>query len=157
MSGNMTGEQSPEAMRLLGQITHSIYKDPLDDVHLETINHYYGVEGSRCWQRNGQTGAGQALDESSEEDEGEEVDVDEEEELENQIAAEQAQNICHAPVKVVRHGSPFPEDAEVQKTLRWSRTFSTFSKKFSLKPMCSHKITVFLRRNGTRRNIRSWR
>ncbi|KAJ7758913.1 hypothetical protein B0H14DRAFT_2404259, partial [Mycena olivaceomarginata] len=115
MSGNMTGGQSPEAMRLLGQITHGVYKDPLEDVHLETINRYYGVEGSRRRRRNGQTGAGQASDESSEEDEGEEVDVDEEEELENQIAAEQAQNIRHAPVKVARHGSPFPEDAEMEQ------------------------------------------
>ncbi|KAJ6530481.1 hypothetical protein DFH09DRAFT_1411003 [Mycena vulgaris] len=52
-------------------------------------------------------------DEEDPNDNDEEPELDREEELENQIQADQAQNIRHAPIKVARHSSPF-EDKEVE-------------------------------------------
>lgn len=67
------------------------------------------MEGGQPRPR-GATGAGHASDDEAE---GEESDnhseLDLEEELENQIQADQAQNIRHAPVKVARHESPFDD------------------------------------------------
>ncbi|KAF8201941.1 hypothetical protein K438DRAFT_1799663 [Mycena galopus ATCC 62051] len=120
MSGRTTNEQSPEAMRLLGQTTEGVYKDPMDGIHPDAINRYYGVDGALRRRHRGQTGAGHASDEDDGSDDEidhngshEELEVDMEERLENQIAEDQARNIRHAPIKVARHGSPF-EDDEVE-------------------------------------------
>ncbi|KAJ6518490.1 hypothetical protein DFH09DRAFT_1427334 [Mycena vulgaris] len=114
ISGRTTNDQSPADMRFLGQTTEGVYAtDPLDGIHPDAINRYYGVEGARRRHR-GQTGAGHASeDEEDPNDNDEEPELDREEELENQIQADQAQNIRHAPIKVARHSSPF-EDEEVE-------------------------------------------
>ncbi|KAJ7129683.1 hypothetical protein C8R44DRAFT_732550 [Mycena epipterygia] len=83
----------------LSQLTEGVYRhDPLDSIHPDAINRLYGVAGRwlRC-SRN-QTGTGIASDNELEEDEGEhELSV--EEQLENQVQADLAQNICHQPMK----------------------------------------------------------
>ena len=69
------------------------------------------MEGGRR-RPPGVTGAGHASDDEGDHGESDDdSDLDPEEELENQIGADQAQNIRHAPVKVARHKSPF-EDVE---------------------------------------------
>lgn len=101
-------------MRFLGQTTEGIYAtDPLEGIHPDAINRYYGVEGATCRRRRGETGAGHESEDEEEDPEGDdsEPEVDPQEELENQIQADQAQNIRHAPVKVARHHSPFEEEA----------------------------------------------
>ncbi|KAJ7259953.1 hypothetical protein B0H12DRAFT_1014234 [Mycena haematopus] len=104
-------------MRLLGQTTAGIYAtDPLDGIHPDAINRYYGVAGARRRQGRGETGAGHASDDEGGSGEESDSDLDHEpdvqEELENQIEADQAQNIRHAPVKVARHHSPFEDDED---------------------------------------------
>ncbi|KAJ7134187.1 hypothetical protein C8R44DRAFT_955846 [Mycena epipterygia] len=98
-------QEDPADMRFLGQTTEGVYAtDPLEGIHLDVINHYYGVEG-------GKTGAGHEDEEEDPEGDDSEPEVDPQEELKNQIQADQAQNIRHAPVKVARHHSPFEEEA----------------------------------------------
>ncbi|KAF8162523.1 hypothetical protein K438DRAFT_1618343 [Mycena galopus ATCC 62051] len=119
ISRRNTNDQSPADMRLLGQTTAGIYTtDPLDGIHPDTINRYYGVAGARRHRRHGETGAGHASDdkdgngEDSDSDTLHDPEPDPQEELENQIEADQAQNIRHAPIKVARHHSPFEEDED---------------------------------------------
>ncbi|KAJ7638258.1 hypothetical protein FB45DRAFT_739937, partial [Roridomyces roridus] len=118
----------------LGQLTEGVYReDPLDGIHPDAINWYYGVHGPRlrcAWNQTGAvmarrdrrasdrsrddmdiTGAGNDPDEAVED--SADVDISEEEELENQIGADLQKNIRHEPVKVPRHRSPF-KDAELQ-------------------------------------------
>jgi hypothetical protein len=97
-------------MRFLAQTTEGVYRsDPLDGIHPDAINRYYGVAGLPRRRRRNQTGAGHASDDDSaseESDDGlEPRDLDGE--LENRIGDDQAGNIRHAPVKVARHESPF--------------------------------------------------
>ncbi|KAJ6552913.1 hypothetical protein B0H19DRAFT_949233, partial [Mycena capillaripes] len=114
ISGRTTSDQSPADMRFLGQTTQGVYAtDPLDGIHPDAINRYYGVEGARRRRPHGETGAGHASDDegalgNDSDDEG--FEPDPEEELENQIQADQAQNVRHAPVKVARHESPFENE-----------------------------------------------
>ncbi|KAJ7710578.1 hypothetical protein B0H17DRAFT_914315 [Mycena rosella] len=107
ISGRMTNDQSPADIRFLGQTTEGIYReDPLDGIHPDVINRYYGVAGARRRRPRNQTGAGIASDDEGESDaDGPSV----EEELENQIGADLAQNIRHEPVPVARHRSPFKD------------------------------------------------
>ncbi|KAJ7480898.1 hypothetical protein FB451DRAFT_1556366 [Mycena latifolia] len=70
---------------------------------------------SSSHRRRGETGAGHTSDDEGDPDDSdEESELDPQEELENQIQADQAQNIRHAPVKVARHHSPFDEEADEQ-------------------------------------------
>ncbi|KAJ7769152.1 hypothetical protein DFH07DRAFT_736053, partial [Mycena maculata] len=109
ISGRTTNDQSPADLRFLGQTTEGLYADPLDGIHPDAINRYYGVEGARQ-RRHGATGAGHALDDEGDlEHSDDDSELDPEEELENQIQADQAGNIRHSPVKVARHKSPFEE------------------------------------------------
>ncbi|KAF8218027.1 hypothetical protein K438DRAFT_1796187 [Mycena galopus ATCC 62051] len=119
ISGPMTSDQSPADMRFLGQLTEGVYRhdpldhlDPLDSIHPNAINRYYGVEGRRLRRLRNQTGAGVSADEEPEDDE-EDMRPSEEEQLENRIEADLAQNIRHEPVKVARHRSPF-KDLELE-------------------------------------------
>ncbi|KAJ7793149.1 hypothetical protein B0H14DRAFT_2393801, partial [Mycena olivaceomarginata] len=101
----------------LGQTTAGIYAiDPLDGIHPDTINCYYSVAGARRHRRRGETGAGHASDDESVDSEDSDPDalheLDPQEELENQIEADQAQNIRHTPIKVALHHSPFEEDED---------------------------------------------
>jgi hypothetical protein len=106
----------------------------MDGVHPDTINRYYGVDGAERVRLNGETGAGHIADEHSESDPLDSSSEDSEEdnesddnadsewtELQHQIARDQAHNICHKPVKVARHRSPFTTTAaetEFQNVLR---------------------------------------
>ncbi|KAJ7215588.1 hypothetical protein GGX14DRAFT_359551 [Mycena pura] len=81
ISGRMSNNQSPavrapawyyfilanvylQDMRFLGQTTEGIYHhDPLDGIHPDSINRYYGVAGARRHRNRHQTGAGIASDE----------------------------------------------------------------------------------------------
>jgi hypothetical protein len=97
-------------MCFLGQTTEGLYtQDPLDGIHPDAINRYYGVTGPRRRRRRHDTGAGHASDEDD--SDGDWTDDDSEpdlrEQLENQIEEDQAQNIRHEPIKVARHSSPF--------------------------------------------------
>ncbi|KAJ7649692.1 hypothetical protein FB45DRAFT_961 [Roridomyces roridus] len=113
IEGVQTKNQSPADLRFLGQLTEGVYReDPLDGIHPDAINRYYGVHGPRLRRPRNQTGAGNDPEEVEEEDVGA-VDVSDEEELENQIGADLQKNIRHEPVKVPRHRSPF-KDAELQ-------------------------------------------
>lgn len=106
--------QYSQDIRLLGQTTQGIYAaDPLDSIHPDAINRYYGVAGPHRRRGPGETGAGHASDEEGDgEGSDNDSELDPEEELENQIRADQAQNIRHSPVKVARHASPFDEDED---------------------------------------------
>ncbi|KAJ7764540.1 hypothetical protein DFH07DRAFT_1016252 [Mycena maculata] len=113
ISGRTTNDQSPADIRFLGQTTEGVYAtDPLHGIHPDAINRYYGVEGPRRRRARGVTGAGNASNDEgdpTDSDSESDPDLDPEEELENQIEADQAHNIRHAPVKVARHKSPFKE------------------------------------------------
>jgi hypothetical protein len=110
-------------LRFLGQTEHGIYdNDPMDTVHPDTINRYYGVDGPEQTRRLGQTGAGHAADEGSDlepldsgsedSEENNDSDIDAEwTELQHEIARDQAHNIRHEPIKVARHRNPFPTQA----------------------------------------------
>ncbi|KAJ7032986.1 hypothetical protein C8F04DRAFT_1003267 [Mycena alexandri] len=114
IKGRTTNDQSPADMRFMGQTTEGVYReDPLDGIHPDAINRYYGVEGRRLRRGRNQTGAGVTSD-----DEGEVTDSDDderslEEQLENRVQDDLSRNIRHAPVKVARHRCPF-QDEELQ-------------------------------------------
>ncbi|KAJ7030983.1 hypothetical protein C8F04DRAFT_960890 [Mycena alexandri] len=112
--GRMTSDQSPADIRFLGQTTEGIYRDdPLDGIHPDAINRYYGVEGRRLNRAANQTGAGIASDDEELDSSDDEEGPTAEEELENRVHDDLAQNIRHAPVKVAKHRSPF-KDAQLQ-------------------------------------------
>lgn len=105
-------------MRFLGQTTEGVYRhDPLNGIHPDAINRYYGVAGPRQRRRRHQTGAGIASDEEDQPDESDAEEPDQQEELENRIQADLAQNIRHSPVKVAKHRSPFKDPADEQNFL----------------------------------------
>ncbi|KAK7063405.1 hypothetical protein R3P38DRAFT_3301282 [Favolaschia claudopus] len=120
ISGRMTSDQSPLDMRYLGQLTGGIYRedpldalDPLDGIHPDAINRYYGAEGRRLRRSRTATGAGTS-ELGADEDEDDDVEPSEQEVLENRIGEDIAQNIRHQPVKVARHRSPF-KDKELEE------------------------------------------
>ncbi|KAF7363701.1 hypothetical protein MSAN_01027800 [Mycena sanguinolenta] len=114
LGGPSTKNQSPSDIRLLGQVTEGVYRDdPLDGIHPDAINRYYGVEGRRLRRSRNQTGAGTSLDEDTPEDDTN-VEPSDEEELENRIKGDLAHNIRHKPVKVAKHRSPF-KDTELEQ------------------------------------------
>ncbi|KAJ7435447.1 hypothetical protein FB451DRAFT_1153778 [Mycena latifolia] len=115
ISGRTTSDQSPADMRFLGQTTEGIYRqDPLDGIHPDAINRYYGVAGPRQHRARNQTGAGLASDDEDEDNEEEDAhEPSLEEALENQIQTDLAQNIRHQPIKVARHHPPF-KDPEIE-------------------------------------------
>ncbi|KAJ7024501.1 hypothetical protein C8F04DRAFT_1213036 [Mycena alexandri] len=128
MAGGTTNDQSPADLRFLGQLTEGVYRDdPLDDplegIHPDAINRYYGVEGRRLRRSRNQTGAGIASEEGVEDEQDDEDEwVDEDEELENRIEADLASNIRHAPVKVPRHRSPFKAAEDEQRFISFLNT-----------------------------------
>lgn len=98
-------DSKTQDMRFLGQTTEGVYNDPLDGIHPDAVNRYYGVARTR---RHRQTGASHASDEDvSDEESDPDLDVNPQEQLENQIEEDQAPNIHHEPVKVAWHASPF--------------------------------------------------
>ncbi|KAJ7659357.1 hypothetical protein DFH06DRAFT_1406595 [Mycena polygramma] len=118
ISGRMTSDQSPADIRFLGQTTEGVYhQDPLDGIHPDAINRYYGTAGARRQRRRDQTGAGHASDDDEEDGDESDTEPGAEDTIENQIGADLAQNIRHAPIKVARHHSPFA-DAEQEDIFR---------------------------------------
>lgn len=108
-------------MRFLGETTEGVYTDdPMNDIHPDIINRYYGVDGPERLRNSMHTGAGivENEDEAPDEDEASTfLDADlgaeeAEEYLENMIAEDQEHNIRHAPVPVARHRNPFETDEE---------------------------------------------
>lgn len=89
----------------MGQLDNGMYaSDPMDSVHPDTLERYYGVEGDQRVRRPGQTGAGHPGDEEQDESD---AWVDEPDELANAVAEDLAHNIRHPPIKVARHRNPF--------------------------------------------------
>ncbi|KAJ6592418.1 hypothetical protein B0H19DRAFT_917321 [Mycena capillaripes] len=112
LSGRLTSDQSPADIRFLGQLTEGVYRhDPLDGIHPDAINRYYGVAGRRLRRSRNRTGAGISSDDEAEEDDNDdEHEPNVEEQLENQVQADLVQNIRHQPVKVAKHRSPFKDE-----------------------------------------------
>lgn len=90
-------------MRFLGQLNDGVYADPMDNIHPDIIERYYGVDGIERIRRPGETGAGHPEDEDMEQPE-QRVD---EPVLSNTVADDLAHNVRHPPIKVARHGNPF--------------------------------------------------
>ncbi|KAK7027069.1 hypothetical protein R3P38DRAFT_2527204 [Favolaschia claudopus] len=116
LGGRTTNDNSPVDIRFLGQTTKGLYDnpgvaelDPLEGIHPDAINRYYGVAGREQRRRRTQTGAGIESDDEQENDE--EVEPSLEEELENRVEADLEHNIRHQPVKVAQNRSPF-QDAD---------------------------------------------
>jgi hypothetical protein len=83
----------------MGQLNEGVYAtDPMDDVHPDTIERYYGVEGAERVQRPGQTGAGHEEDDDW---------IDKTEPLVNAVTDDLAHNIRHPAIKVACHRKPF--------------------------------------------------
>ncbi|KAJ7302674.1 hypothetical protein DFH08DRAFT_722774, partial [Mycena albidolilacea] len=112
--GRMTRDQNPADIHFLRQTTEGVYHhDPLDGIHPDTINWYYGVAGARQHHSRHETGAGITSDDDNTSKDGGDANPTADEALKNQIEGDITQNICHQPVKVARHHSPF-KDPDVQ-------------------------------------------
>ncbi|KAJ7926852.1 hypothetical protein B0H13DRAFT_1972006, partial [Mycena leptocephala] len=110
LRGRLTSDQSPADIRFLRQLTEGVYRhDPLDGIHPDAINRYYGVVGPRLRRARHATGAGIASDDDTEDSDSDEDEPSVEEQLENQVQADLTHNIRHQPVKVAKHRSPFKE------------------------------------------------
>ncbi|KAJ7486550.1 hypothetical protein FB451DRAFT_1391460 [Mycena latifolia] len=105
VSGRGANDQSPADMRFLGQLNDGVYaSDPMENVHPDIIDRYYGVEGDERVPRPGQTGAGHPDDE---EDLDAWEDEHDEDFLTHAVAEDLAHNIRHPAIKVARHKNPF--------------------------------------------------
>ncbi|KAJ7096209.1 hypothetical protein C8R44DRAFT_835293 [Mycena epipterygia] len=105
ISGRGANDRSPADLRFMGQLNDGMYaSDPMDSVHPDTIERYYGVEGDQRFRRPGQTGAGHPDGEDQDEPD---AWVDETEQLTNAVTEDLAHNIRHPPIKVARHRNPF--------------------------------------------------
>ncbi|KAJ6578020.1 hypothetical protein B0H19DRAFT_1208066 [Mycena capillaripes] len=103
ISGRAANDQSPADLRFLGQLNNGVYTtDPMEGVHVDTINRYYGVEGAERARHPGQSGAGHPEDE----EEGQWVD-EQDDNLADTVANDLAHNIRHPAIKVARHKNPF--------------------------------------------------
>ncbi|KAJ6526580.1 hypothetical protein DFH09DRAFT_914043, partial [Mycena vulgaris] len=111
ISGRGANDQSPKDMRMMGELAEGVY-DPMDALHPETVNRYYGVEGNERLRRRGQTGAGHPEDEDDEDDPDDpepwvDSDSDDDDYLTNAVTEDLAHNIRHPAIKVARHNNPF--------------------------------------------------
>ncbi|KAG1827436.1 uncharacterized protein BJ212DRAFT_1474588 [Suillus subaureus] len=120
-------DQSPNDMRLMGQLKHGLYADNCEGVHPDIIRQYYGTAGRPIHCAPHQTGAGHPSDEvysasrstdgesDNEESEEEWEDINDAEdigtedlqELPQLIAADHNAHFYHKPVCVPKHASPF--------------------------------------------------
>ncbi|KAJ7173237.1 hypothetical protein C8R46DRAFT_893090, partial [Mycena filopes] len=96
ISGRGANDRSPA-------LDNGVYTvDPFKELHPDTIERYYGVEGPIQVRRPGQTGAGHP------DDEDEDEWVDEADEYLHAVVEEDlAHNIRHPAIKVARHRNPF--------------------------------------------------
>lgn len=96
-------------MRFCGQTASGVYvEDPMDEIHPDAINRYYGIAGQEIQRSATQTGAG-FLEEDNElvDDATQVAEHDSMEDLENRISEDQEHNIRHEPVSVAKHQNPF--------------------------------------------------
>ncbi|KAG1848385.1 hypothetical protein C8R48DRAFT_610934 [Suillus tomentosus] len=103
-------DQSPNDMRLMGQLEHGLYADDCEGIHPDIIRQYYGTAGKPMHRAPHQTGAGHPSDEEWEdiddfEDPG--VETEDLQELPQLIAADHDSHFHHKPVRVPKHASPF--------------------------------------------------
>lgn len=106
-------------MRYIGETTEGVYvEDPMEAIHPDIINRYYGVEGAEVERDAWQTGAGhtseddQSDDESSPADEYELESDDARTNLENRVAGDLEHNIRHEPIQVAKHQNLFRSDGQ---------------------------------------------
>ncbi|KAG2056870.1 hypothetical protein BDR06DRAFT_1039619 [Suillus hirtellus] len=92
-------DQSPNDMRLMGQLEHGLYAD--EGIHPDIIRQYYGTAGKPMHHAPHQTGAGHPSDEDPG---GKTEDL---QELPQLIAADHDAHFHHKPVHVPKHASPF--------------------------------------------------
>ncbi|KAF8172963.1 hypothetical protein K438DRAFT_1611265 [Mycena galopus ATCC 62051] len=110
LRGPLTNDKSPADIHFLGQLTEGVYRDdPLDGIHPDAINRYYGVAGARLRRRRNQTGAGIISEDEDEDADGDDHEPSMREQLENRVQEDLAQNIRHEPVKVAKSRSPFTD------------------------------------------------
>ncbi|KAJ7159718.1 hypothetical protein C8R46DRAFT_880844 [Mycena filopes] len=97
ISGRGANDQSPADLRFMGQLNDGVYAvDPMDELHPDTIEQYYGVEGAEQVRRPGQTGAGHPEDEDADAAY-----------ITSAVTEDLAHNIRHPAIKVARHSNPF--------------------------------------------------
>jgi hypothetical protein len=87
-------------LRLLGQLSHGIYRDDCEGIHPDTIDQYYGTHGHELRRRQGQTGAGHPR----EDDDGDVTCY--ESAIARDIAHDEERNFHHA-VEAPIHRKPF--------------------------------------------------
>ncbi|KAF8149251.1 hypothetical protein K438DRAFT_1625182 [Mycena galopus ATCC 62051] len=103
LGGRTTNDQSPA-------LTEGVYRhDPLDGIHPDAINRYYGIAGARLRRGRNQTGAGIVSEDEGKSEDEDEAEPSMEEQLENRVYADLSQNIRHEPVKVAKSRSPFTD------------------------------------------------
>lgn len=95
-------------MFLLGQTEHGKYKDPADELELETLHQHYGVTRAKPSRREGESGAGH--DDSEEEDGGDAEPT----KIAKRIGRRQQQQIRHPAISVPNVSSPFNNDIETE-------------------------------------------
>ncbi|KZT27166.1 hypothetical protein NEOLEDRAFT_1061535, partial [Neolentinus lepideus HHB14362 ss-1] len=118
ISGPQTKNRSPADLRFLGQTEHGVYADdPIDNIHPDILNRYYGIAGRERQRSTGQTGAGHAGDDDTEDEVSDAEDIEPEDEFVQEILASQAQKVRHKSVKVPRAQSPFDSQADEEQFL----------------------------------------
>ncbi|KAK6992797.1 hypothetical protein R3P38DRAFT_2568726 [Favolaschia claudopus] len=119
LSGRTGNDKSPADIRFIAELDKGIYPDPMEGVHPDTINRYYGVEGEELVRLPGQTGAGHVEEEDwvDEQVEEEEDWADDHEGLVAAVAEDIAHNIRHPAIKVARHANPFRQPSTEQAFL----------------------------------------
>ncbi|KZT19148.1 hypothetical protein NEOLEDRAFT_1078428, partial [Neolentinus lepideus HHB14362 ss-1] len=128
ISGRRTKNRSPADLCFLGQTEHGVYaEEPLDHIHPDILNRYYGVEGHEQHRHASQTGAGHAEDEDLDDDSevSDAEDIEPEDEFVQEILASQAQNIRHKPIPVPRARSPFDSSAAEDQFMEILTTVSS--------------------------------
>ncbi|KAG1722056.1 hypothetical protein EDB19DRAFT_1646053, partial [Suillus lakei] len=101
-------DQSPNDMRLMGQLEHGLYADDCEGVHPDIIRQYYGTAGKPIHCAPHQTGAGHPSDEEWEDvNDAEDIDTEDLQELPQLIAADHDAHFHHKSVRVPKHASPF--------------------------------------------------
>ncbi|KAG1827023.1 uncharacterized protein BJ212DRAFT_1257563, partial [Suillus subaureus] len=101
-------DQSPNDMRLMGQLKHGLYADDCEGVHPDIIRQYYGTAGRPIHRAPHQTGAGHPSDEEWEDiNDAEDIGTEDLQELPQLIAADHNAHFHHKPVRVPKHASPF--------------------------------------------------
>ncbi|KAG8781599.1 hypothetical protein FRC12_021723 [Ceratobasidium sp. 428] len=125
VSGPTTHNQTPEDMRFLGQLEHGIQDDIYEDVPLEILQQYLGVDTNENTQGSGTNLAAEdhiqplgEVDNDGGGDDLDERDLEPEEQdilsgLREQLQVEQATHVRHPPVRVPVQRCPFDQEEEI--------------------------------------------